>query len=282
MGAMSSRAITRHFAIVALVLVTMAMLIAPLGQLFLVSLRDERSAWTLANYRMVLTGSYYVSSLAATLGFCAITSLIAVALALPAAWRIGTGGVGATVLRIFCQMNYAFGSIVYGMLILVLFGNAGLIPVAEGILFSTEHSRGFAYTISGLALGYLGFQIPRSALVIAQAIENMDPNLIRAARTLGADGLQIAAMVIVPTLRPALSAAFVLTFLMSVGSFGIALLVAKDIAIYPVIIFKEFTGFANFGIAAAMAITLCLLVILVLVVLRRNYPDLDLFSSQAR
>jgi putative spermidine/putrescine transport system permease protein len=89
-------------------------------------------------------------------------------------------------------------------------------------------------------------------------------------------------MVILPTLRPALSAAFVLTFLMSVGSFGIALLVAKEIAIYPVIIFKEFTGFANFGIASAMAITLCLLVILVLMVLRRNYPDLELFSSQAR
>lgn len=282
MGAMGSRAITRHFAVAMLVLVTMAMLIAPLGQLLLVSLRDESAGWTLANYRIVLAGSYYVSSLAATLAFCAITSLIAVGIALPAAWRIGTGGVGSTALRIFCQMNYAFGSIVYGMLILVLFGNAGLIPVAEGILFSSEYSRGFAYTISGLALGYLGFQIPRSALVIAQAIENMDPNLIRAARTLGADRLQIAVMVILPTLRPALSAAFVLTFLMSVGSFGIALLVAKEIAIYPVIIFKEFTGFANFGIASAMAITLCLLVILVLMVLRRNYPDLELFSSQAR
>ncbi len=268
--------------LIVLSLVLAVALVAPLTQLVVVSLKDDAGRFTFGNYLVVLTDSYYLGSLAGTIAFCAITSVLAVALALPAAWRIGMRGPGGTTLRVFCQLNYAFGSIIYGMLMLVLLGNVGIVPMAEEMIFSTETSRVFVYTTYGLAIAYFGFQVPRAALVIAQAVEKIDPNLLRAARTLGADGMQQATMVIIPTLRPALVAALILTFLISIGSFGVALLVAKQISIYPVIIFKEFTGFANFGTSAAMTVILCLVVIAAFALLRRIYPSLELLPTQSK
>jgi ABC-type Fe3+ transport system permease subunit len=231
-------------------------LLVPLGEVVRMSFLDELGAPTLANYKDMLGAGYFRNALLQTLAFCLFTSVGAALLGLPAAWRIGRSGPGAVLLRGFCQANYAFGGVVYGMLAVALIGNVGLVPIAEYQFLGTEMTRGFVYTTAGLVVAYAGFQIPRCALLLAQAVEKLDPDLLSASRTLGARPAQTAMFVTVPLLGGAIVNATVSTFLISIASFGVALLVTRSFPIFGMLVFKEFVGFANFGTACAMAVSL--------------------------
>ncbi len=212
-------------------------------------------------YSKVIGSSYYVSALKETALLCLGTSLLATVWALPLAWRMGRGKAGAVTLRAVSQINFAFAGILYGMLMIILMGNVGVLAIAEAKLLGTENSRGLAFTSFGLALTYLSFQIPRAALILATAVEKIDPTLLAAARTLGARGPAVAWFVIIPLLRPALIEAAGFAFILAMGSFGPALLIARTITIYPAVIYREFTGFLNFEVASAMALLLAGLVL---------------------
>ncbi|MGZ5902123.1 MAG: ABC transporter permease subunit [Reyranella sp.] len=259
---------TRGAPVALLIFMAVAVLV-PAAEVLRVSLLDASGDFTLDHYQQVLGDPYLVSSLLATLAFCAGTSIAATLLALPAAWRIGRGGRGARYLRAFCQANYAFGGIAYGMLVVALIGNVGLVPLAEGALFGTEATRGIAYTIPGLVIAYFGFQIPRAALLLAQAVEKLDPRLLDAAHTLGARPFQTTWMVVLPLLRGALMSTALSTFLISLGSFGVALLVSRKLTIYAVVIYKEFLGYSEFGTATAMAVILSASALLAALAARR-------------
>ncbi|SJZ89448.1 putative spermidine/putrescine transport system permease protein [Enhydrobacter aerosaccus] len=260
--------LTRGAAVMLLLFLVAAVLV-PAAQVLRTSLTDAEGSFTIAYYAQVLADPYFRSSLIGTMVFCAATSVAATLLALPAGWRIGRGGRGAVYLRAFCQANYAFGGIAYGMLVVTLIGNVGLVPLAEHALFGTEWTKGVAYTVPGLVIAYFGFQIPRAALLLAQAIEKLDPRLLDAARTLGASPVQKTLLVVLPLLRGALTSTVLSTFLISLASFGVALLVSRKLTIYAVAIYKEFMAFSEFGSAAAMAVILSVSAVLAAVAARR-------------
>lgn len=259
--------------LVAFVAFMTAALLVPAAQVVRVSLIGEIGSYSLENYSDVLGSGYFLSALWQTLTFCLSTSVAASLLALPAAWRIGRGGPGSLLLRGFCQANYAFGGVIYGMLAVALIGNVGLVPLAEYALFGTETTRGLVYTLGGLVIAYFGFQIPRSALLLAQAVEKLDPDLLRASKTLGASPAQTALFVTIPLLRASIVSTILSTFLISIASFGVALLVTQKFPIFGALIFKEFIGFVSFGSASAMAVVLAASSIVVAILLRLVSED---------
>lgn len=252
----------------------------PLATVILVSLTGEGGAPTLDVYRRVFASGYFMQALAETVMFCLVTSFIATAWALPLAWRIGRNGAGAHFLQTLSQINFAFAGIIYGMLMIVLMGNVGVLALLEAWLLGTEATRGLAFTAFGLGVAYLSFQIPRSALILAEAIAKMDPGLLAAARTLGGRGPAVTFLVVLPILRPALIEAAVFSFLLAMASFGPALLIARSVTIFPAVIYREFTGFLNFGNAAAMAILLLTVALALAGVLRLVFGRAAPFRAQ--
>ncbi|MGX0904727.1 ABC-type sulfate transport system permease component [Roseovarius sp. MBR-79] len=243
-------------------------LVWPLVTVARVSIIGAAGEITFETYGKVFGNAYFMRALVETVLFCLATSALASFWALPLAWRIGRGQSGARTLRALSQINFAFAGIIYGMLMIVLMGNAGVLALLEAWLLGSEATRGLAFTAFGLAVCYLSFQIPRSALILAEAVAKIDPGLLDAARTLGGRGPAQAWLVVLPLLRPALVEATVFSFLLAMASFGPALLIARSITIFPALIYREFTGFLNFPNAAVMAV-LMLVVALVLSALMR-------------
>lgn len=231
-------------------------IVVPMGFLAGASLRAPDGSLSLINYVDVVTSPFFVGSLALTMSFCAATAALATLLALPTAWWIARRRGGARVLRTLCQVNFAFSGVVYGMLVLTLLGNSGVIAIVEATLIGTEYSRGAVYTTAGLALGYLGFQAPRAAILLTQAMERLDPAVISAARILGASTRQLGLLVILPQLYRPMATTFLAITLMSMASFGTALIIARTIEIFPVLIYREFIGFGEINRAAAMGVML--------------------------
>jgi putative spermidine/putrescine transport system permease protein len=236
---------------------------------------DGQPGLTLENYVDILSSDYFMGALGATLLFCSATAAAGTLLALPCAWWIARGRTGARLLRVLCQMNFAFSGVVYGMLMVTLLGNAGVLALAEAWLLGTDATRGYVYTTGGLAIGYLGFQSPRAAILIAQAVERLDPDVLAAARVLGAAPRQLAFLVLLPQLARPMAATFLAIATMSMASFGTALLIARSIEIFPVLIFREFIGFGEINRAAAMGVLLAACCIGLEMAARRFGPGAD-------
>ncbi len=157
---------------------------------------------------------------------------------------------GRGILISILTLPLAFPGVVIGFLIILLGGRQGLVnQLTPGHVV-------FAYSITGLFLGYLYFSIPRVLLTVMAATEKLDPALEEAARTLGASSWRTMIDVILPGLAPSLVAAGAIAFATAMGAFGTAFTLATDIDVLPMVIYTEFTLSANIAMASALSVVL--------------------------
>jgi len=160
----------------------------------------------------------------------------------------------------------AFPGVVVGFMVIMLAGRQGLVGAIS--LRLTGDRWVFAYSLSGLFLGYLYFSIPRVIVTVMAAATKLDASLEEAARSLGASPWRIFIDVVMPALMPALIAAGAVCFATAMGAFGTAFTLATDLDVLPMTIYTEFTLNANLATAAALSIVLGLVTWAVLAVAR--------------
>ncbi len=115
----------------------------------------------------------------------------------------------------------------------------------------------YAPSFTAVVLGMTYQAFPYAVLVLYPAFSRLDPSLAEAARTMGATPMRAFATVILPALRPAIVATFILIFVFALGSYLLPQLLGRpqhwtlsvfitDQAIYQ----------SNMPFAAAMAVFL--------------------------
>jgi putative spermidine/putrescine transport system permease protein len=209
----------------------------------------------LGAYLAVLTEPRYRASLLATLGLATVTTLATLGLATVAAQFLGPRRFpGRGLLVAMLTFPLAFPGVVVGFMVILLGGRLGLVGAWTERL--TGERVVFAYSMTGLLVGYLYFSIPRVILTVMAAVEKLDPALVEAARSLGAGPVAIQRDVVLPALAPALFAAGALCFATAMGAFGTAFTLATRIDVLPMVIYTEFTLAANVGMAAALSLAL--------------------------
>jgi putative spermidine/putrescine transport system permease protein len=220
-----------------------------------------------AAYFAVLTNHHYLMSLISTLLLSAAVTLATLLIsALVGLFLQRNRFAGKALLLAMLTFPLAFPGVVVGFMVIMLAGRQGLIGVVSNWLFGDAWV--FAYSLGGLFLGYLYFSIPRVILTIMAAAEKLDPALEEAARSLGANPLQVFANVVLPALAPAMISSGAICFATSVGAFGTAFTLATNIDVLPMAIYNEFTSYANFAMAAALSIVLGAITWLVLALAR--------------
>lgn len=196
-----------------------------------------------------------------SLALSLVVALLAVAICLPAAVALARGRFrGRALLEGALAVPLSLSGVVVGFLAVAMLGNAGALPR----LLHADWLAGSAYGLAGLGVAYLYFEIPRAILTMKAALAAVDEGLLEAARTLGARPWQVARLVFWPLCAPAMRAAFGVTFAASLGSFGVALILAARFPILPVELYRAFTGTLDDSLAAGMALTLAVLALLVL------------------
>lgn len=114
---------------------------------------------------------------------------------------------------------------VVGFFLLVLFGKNG---IPGKILESMGTS--VLFTWKGAVIAAVVVAFPIMYRTSRGALEQVDPNLIHAARTLGMSELKIFFRVILPVARPGVAAAAILSFARALGEFGATIMIAGNIA----------------------------------------------------
>jgi putative spermidine/putrescine transport system permease protein len=177
-----------------------------------------------------------------SVGLSALVAAAGVALCIAPAWTLARSR-GGKAIRIALTLPMAFSGVVVGLLVV-----------------ATVHVYGFG----GLLLGYLYFEIPRATLALEAAFRQVDPSIEAAAATLGARPFARLTRLIVPMTMPAIGAVFLLTFFVALGSYGVALMLARRFTIVPLEIYSAFTTMDD-----ARAATLSLVLLAVGLALRR-------------
>lgn len=246
---------TRRFALLAflpLAVFSLAFLILPLAQLVRASVTGPQG-WEL--YVTVVTTPRYLAALRDTVLVSAATAFAALAVATTAGLFLARHSFsGRSVLIGLLTFPLAFPGVVVGFLVILMGGRQGLVTALAREALDMRLV--FAYSMTGLFLGYLYFSIPRVLLTVMAAAEKIDPALEEAARTLGAPPWAVLRDVTLPALAPALVASGAIAFATAMGAFGTAFTLATNITVLPMVIYTEFTLAANIATAAALSVIL--------------------------
>lgn len=132
---------------------------------------------------------------------------------------------GRDVLDVVSTWPLVMPPTVLGYYLLVVVGTRS--PI--GRAFETLTGSSIVFTFHGVVLAAVVGSLPLVVKTTRTALEEVDPTLVLAARTLGATRLRAIVSVQLPLASRGLVAALMLAFAKSMGDFGITLMVAGNI-----------------------------------------------------
>jgi putative spermidine/putrescine transport system permease protein len=212
-------------------------------------------------YRTALMNSIKVSVVTAVIG--GIVGLL-LAQAVVSSGRSGLHRAVSTASAVLAN----FGGIPLAFLFIATVGNAGLLTtwMSKTLGFSLKDDAGFSlYSITGVELVYLYFQIPLMVLVMTPALEGLRPQWREAAENLGASRWRYWRHVAGPVLAPSFLGSLLLLFCSSFSAYATAdALVGGSVALVPNQIAAVLSGNVLEGqenLGAALALVMVVVVV---------------------
>lgn len=266
----------------AIVLVLLWLILVPLGQLILNSFRTGHPAvptpFTLQNYIVGFANPLTYQMIWNTLYFASAGTILTVSLAVLFAWLIErTDMPWRNLAWSLLLVPLAMPGFLFAMAWIFLLDNRiGIVNIWLRALlawFGWDLDTGpiNIYSMGGMIYldGLRG--VTTVFLLVVGAFRAMDPNLEEAARIAGARAWTTFRRITLPTLLPAILAAFLYSFISSMESFEAPLLVGLPggIYVYSTMIYFSTRLMPSFGLAAAFAVSYCILAIFMVVIYQR-------------
>lgn len=256
-----ARLLTESFSAVSLGLF-LVLIVLPLGTLVSYAPRQR-----LAVFYDRLAAPEARSALLLTFQVAAVTTLVNTVVGLGLAVLLVRRRLpGRQTIDALIDIPLSIPTVVIGFALLLLYGPFGL----AGQLLSARGVQ-LMFSFPGIVLGHVFVTFPFAVRSIAVALENLDPNLEDAARTLGARETEVFRHVTLPGIREGLIAGAVLTFARSLGEFGASIMVSGNLLgrtqTAPLYIYSRFNTGDVEG-AAAIAVVLAAASFLTLLALK--------------
>jgi thiamine transport system permease protein len=209
------------------------------------------------------------------------STLLTLALGLPVALLFARYDFrGKVFLRLLMAVPFMLPTVVVAAGFNAWLGPRGWLNVALMNLFNLDSPPvTFVGTLTAILLAHVFYNTTIVVRVVGNALAHLDTHLDHAARSLGADPLQVFRRVTLPLLRPSLLAAALLVFLFDFTSFGVILLLGgARFATLEVEIYMQAIQFFNLPLAAWLSLIqlLCTLAFSILysrIVIRTLVPS---------
>ena len=161
-----------------------------------------------------------------TLKLATVTTAILLVVCIPLAACLVLGRARwLAVVEAAATLPLVLPPTVLGFFLLVLLGPRT--AVGRGIATLIGHP--LAFSFDGLVVGSVIYSLPFALQPLVAGFSAVPANLLDAARLLGASPARIVRTILVPLARPSLVVAIVLSFLHTVGEFGVVLMLGGDI-----------------------------------------------------
>lgn len=163
---------------------------------------------------------------ALTLRLAAITTAVLLLIAVPLAAMLVLGrSRWLALLEAVATLPLVLPPTVLGFFLLVLLGPR----TAFGRAITQLLGHPLAFSFSGLVVGSIIYSLPFAVQPLVAGFGAVDRTMVDAARLLGAGPARIVLTLLIPLARRSLLAAAILSFLHTVGEFGVVLMLGGDI-----------------------------------------------------
>jgi len=210
--------------------------------------------FSLQAYEALAADPYYRQIAFNSLWLAGGTTLVSVGLAVPIAHALEKYDLsGEDVLVTLVSFPISLPGIVAAFMILVLFGNNGLLTNVAAILTGREAiGLAIAVSVPGLFIAFCYSMIPRATLILRGTYAEVDTAAEEAAQSLGATPWQTFRHVTLPQIRPGIIGALILTFRTGLAIFG-TLIVIQTVVVWTLQISRELATGYDVQLAGAMA-----------------------------
>jgi ABC-type spermidine/putrescine transport system permease subunit I len=243
----------------------------PLIALFPESLiADEK--FSLEHYRHFFREPLYGFILVRTIRIAAYVTVICFLIGYPVAYFLANlNNRKVSNLLMICVLLPFFTSIlVRSYAWIVIFQTKGLINSIFLTLGIIEKPLSILYTEMAVIIGMVHIMLPFMILPVYSVLKNLDRNLLRAARNLGANAVKAFLRVTFPLSLPGVGAGVMFTFILSLGFFITpALLGGPKTLMISTLIEQQINRLMNWEFASAISVILLITTVIVVAVFDR-------------
>lgn len=237
----------------------------PMGMMLGLGFRGEDGSLTLAIYQRVLMDELTAEGVLRTLVMSTLVAVCVTVVSYPIAYFLARS---TSKLRTF-----VFAIAIAPELAGVVLRTYGwwIILDDEGLINSTLLSLGFIEAplplmnnMFGVVVGLTHVTLPFGILALMTNIQGIDPNLEKAARTLGASRLAVLRHILLPLSMSGIVSSFFLSFALSASAYATpALLGGSTFGVLATMIYEEIEFFVDWSVAAVLANILLIIVLVV-------------------
>ncbi len=209
--------------------------------------------FTLANYARALLDPFHWRVMYRTFWLAGLTTALTLLIAYPVAYHLSYAPRRRRRWLLMLLISPLLVSLVVrGFAWMILLGRVGLVNLAVQRL--TGHELVLIGTPTAIVIGLVHVYVPFMALAIAGALQNIPPDLIQAARSLGASPWAAFRRVVWPLSLPGVQAGTLLVFVLAVSSYVIPILLgASNVLVMPMLIVQTLLDAFNWPLGSALS-----------------------------
>ncbi len=209
--------------------------------------------FTLGNYARVLLDPFHWRVMYRTFWLAAVTTVLTLLIAYPLAYHLTYAPRRRRRWLLMLLISPLLVSVVVrGFAWMILLGRVGLVNLAVQRL--TGHELVLIGTPAAIVIGLVHVYVPFMALAISGALQNIPPELVQAARSLGATPWTAFRRVVWPLSLPGVQAGTLLVFVLAVSSYVIPILLgASNVLVMPMLIVQTLLDAFNWPLGAAFS-----------------------------
>jgi len=253
----------------------------PLAQMMWRSIWD--GGFTLTGYHEFFTQPVYWWVLGYTMVIGVVTLVLTLAIGYPVAyWLVRLDRTWTVVLMAFVLIPFWSSGLVRTYAWIVILGRQGLVNNALLGMGLIDRPFPFLGTHTAVMVGLTYYLLPYMILCLFSVMNNIDRNLMLAARNLGASPVRAFVEVFVPLTKPGVFAGSFLVFMLAIGMYITpALLGGPEQTTLPLVIALQINEALDWTLAAALSMIL-LAVTIVIQLFANRHVDLDRMWGGAR
>jgi iron(III) transport system permease protein len=237
-------------------------------------------AWTLANYREILSQQIVLEAIVSSLGLSIATGLFCALVGVPLAFLFERFTFpGRKLFAALAALPLVLPPLVGTVAFIFLAGETGILAHAIQNLLGLQSPPWRLRGWPALILFHTYTMYPFFYVLTGAGLRRIDASLAEAARSLGASKLTVLRRVLLPQLTPSLLAAALLTFMTSMASFSAPLLFGGDVRMLTLEIFRARQR-GDFGIAITETVILAVISLGALIFFQR-YEGTRRFAAAA-
>ena len=221
-------------------------------------LKGAISAVDFAFYVKFLTDPYYLGVLWRTIRLSLTITVICAVAGYPISYYLARGsGRFRQLLIIVLLIPLVTSPVVVAYGWLILLGSKGLVNDILIAVGATDEPIKLIYTEFTLIIGLVHVLIPFMVLAIAAPLQNLDWNLVLAARSLGATGPGAFWRIVLPLSLPGIATGSLIVFSLAMSAYAVPVLIAgPQVKVMSELIYEQGMALLNWPFAAAMSVLL--------------------------